>query len=576
MRTRFLSLIGLSAALFVGQAPRAGAQRVHGSIRDSASAAPLAGAVVSLLDSAGGALSRTIADGNGNYSLPLARRGARLRAIRIGYQPRDVSVASTGADVTLSLSLTRIPPVLGPVRVSDKELCPGSSDRGAAFQLWEQARAGLLATVVAREATPAQATTLVFERGFAPNDATVHRQRTSQHEGRTTKAFVAAAAPVAFARRGYVTEDPDGGRTYAAPDEDVLLDESFAATHCFHLQAADDTHRDQVGLAFTPVRGGGRDTLVDVSGVIWIDRAAPALRTLDFRYTGLEPAAERAETGGHMEFRAMSNGVAFIEYWSLRLPLMQQFQLGNTAAQRTAPRVSPHRRDRFDLRVSEIVETGGQVLGAVWDDGTRWAAPSTGIQGTVTQRGTGAPVPHAVVRLQGTTDSTTASVTGAYMLAPLVAGRYILEVSDTALQAWIAPRTSSATVDAPRGRIVTSRVELPTRATVVSEICKTQQRRPAVGTTIVGVVEPTTAGPMRNARVNASWAEHVGFGSATMSVQIQTRDQTSDVDANGRFMLCGVPVEQAIRLRFQQGDRTADTTVVLRDTISASVRWRIP
>jgi hypothetical protein len=520
-------------------------------------------------------MSRTIADGSGNYSLPLARGVARLRAIRIGYQPRDVAVTGAGADVTISLAMSRIPPVLGAVRVSDRELCPGSSDRGAAFQLWEQARAGLLATVVAREAKPAQATTLVFERGFAPNDATVRRQRTSHRSGRTTKAFAAAAAPAAFARRGYVTEDADGGRTYAAPDEDVLLDESFAATHCFHLQRADDAHRDQVGLAFTPVREDGRDTLVDVSGVIWMDRASPALRTLDFRYTGLEPAAERAETGGHMEFRSMPNGVSIIEYWSLRLPLMQQFQLGNAAGQRATQRVSGRRRDRFALRVSEIVEAGGQVIDATWDDGTSYTAPPTGIQGTITQRGTGAPVPHALVRLRGTTDSTTASATGAFVLAPLVAGRYVLEASDTALQEWIAPRTSTATVDAPRGRLVTSRVELMPQSAVVSELCNGRQRAPIAGTTIVGVVAPPTAGPIRNARVHATWTE-LGLGSTTSLVQLLTRDQVSDVDANGRFMLCGVPLDRAIRLRYQQGDRTADTTVKLHDTVTASVRWRVP
>ena len=76
-------------------------------------------------------------------------------------------------------------------------------------------------------------------------------------------------------------------RNFFAPDADVLLDESFATSHCFRLAADDTSHRGQIGLAFTPAPGRGRDTLVDVAGVIWIDRATPALRSLEFLYTGL-------------------------------------------------------------------------------------------------------------------------------------------------------------------------------------------------------------------------------------------------------------------------------------------------
>src|ERR1035438_5019645 len=45
--------------------------------------------------------------------------------------------------------------MLAAVRIQEKSGCPRRSDDAATFGLWEQARAGLLATVVAREAPAA-------------------------------------------------------------------------------------------------------------------------------------------------------------------------------------------------------------------------------------------------------------------------------------------------------------------------------------------------------------------------------------------------------------------------------------
>src|SRR5262249_46313846 len=161
---------------------------------------------------------------------------------------------------TLEIVMERIPPMLNTVHVSDNELCPGSADRGVAFQVWDQARAGLLATVVARELKPAQARTLTYESRLTPSDERVQKQTKRIGTGRTKRPFIASQTPVYFARHGYILDDTSM-RIYNAPDADVLLDESFATTHCFHVQAADPEHSGQIGLAFNPAPG--RDTLAD-------------------------------------------------------------------------------------------------------------------------------------------------------------------------------------------------------------------------------------------------------------------------------------------------------------------------
>src|SRR5205085_5942545 len=191
----------------------------------------------------------------------------------------------------------------------------------------------------------------------------IRSQIVHAQSGRTKRPFVASAAPAAFAQHGYMSED-NTGRVFNAPDADVLLDESFATTHCFHLQASDATHSDQIGLAFTPVPDHYRDTLVDVNGVIWMDNTTPQLRSLDFLYTALEPAATDIRSGGHLEFRTMPNGVAFIERWHLRLAIMTQLPRPMATIRRgvVVDDIRPERRQtRYNMRVVDVAEAGGVV-----------------------------------------------------------------------------------------------------------------------------------------------------------------------------------------------------------------------
>ena len=566
-------LVGVAVGLAVAPLV-AGAQAVRGVVRDSALAQPLAGAIVSLVDSLGNATARTIADGSGAFALTRASGALRVRAIRIGYAPRELPLARGSGDVSVLLAMEPIPPVLAAVRVSETKLCPGSADRGPAFQLWEQARTGLLAMVVARDAKPAAATTMVFERSIGASGDLVRRQVVSAQHGNTTKPFTAAYTPSTFALHGYVDEEPSGARTYNAPDDDVLLDPSFAATHCFHLQAANADHGGQIGLEFTPVPG--RDTLVDVEGVIWMDRSAPALRSLDFRYTGLEPAATRAGTGGYLEFHAVANGVVFIERWFLRLPNME----GRPA---TAPTQLPsvpgsgRRQTRFDVRVTDMVEHGGQVLEAEWNDGVHWQAAATGLAGMVVQKGSRDPLPYAIVTLRGTNDSATADARGHFQLSPLIAGRYTMQVSDTTLGEYAAERSDVAVVEVKRGEITAANLELPSLRPVLAGLCK-DQRQPAHTATLIGRIT-LRRGDAQGGTVQSDWeadypgAQHVG-DALNPGLAIINGRQTTTTDRLGRFVVCGVAMGRPVTLRFTQGPQRADTTFRVGVGTLHSVEWR--
>jgi len=135
--------------------PAALRAQLRGMVRDGSTSAPIGGAVVAVVDVSGGTTARTITNVDGRFSVARDPKAVRVRVIKIGYRPREAPLPAAGA--VLELTMDRIPPMLATVRVTDRQLCPGSEDRGGAFQLWDQARAGLLATVVARELKPAMA-----------------------------------------------------------------------------------------------------------------------------------------------------------------------------------------------------------------------------------------------------------------------------------------------------------------------------------------------------------------------------------------------------------------------------------
>jgi hypothetical protein len=554
------------ALLAVVVAPHgAMAQRVlRGMVLDSAQAAALPGAVITIVDSSGATNARTISDASGRFAITVPYRASTLHLIRIGYRPRDLPIGA--ASSPLELVMSRIPPILDAVRVSDRELCPGSADRGPAFQYWEQARAGLLAEVVARETNPANATTLTYERRERLGDALVRRQVASSRSGQTKRPFLAPDSAPAFARRGYMVE-AGSERIFAAPDADVLLHESFAATHCFHLQTADAAHTGQIGLAFTPVPGRP-DSLVDVAGTIWLDRSNPSLRSFDFRYTNVEPAAARIPSGGHVEFRSLPNGVSFIERWALRLAILGPGPRPPRPAADAGGRSSRISRD--DLVAQEIQETGGQVLQASWLDGTMWRDSTTGIRGLVTQRDD-RPVEHALVTIAGTADTVETDSRGAFVFHSMVPGKYMIEVVDTALATFAAPRTQSRAVEVARGKIVDFRATLPPASDAVRRMCKDDQ--PDRLTTIVAGRVALPKALAERAEIQASWqADFSGYYG--VGVEIKTSTRTITLDDAGRFFICKVAAGRPLKLHMSLGGAVADTTLVPPEGPYRIVDWR--
>ena len=540
---------------------------LRGVVRDGTFSQPIAGAVVSVLDAAGATLARTITDANGHFTVAIPDRATRLHLIRIGYHPADAAVPpAERRDMRLELRMARLPALLSAVKIFDQELCPGSTDRGAAFELWEQARAGLLAAIVAREASPAETQTLVYRRTTRPDDDRVITQASVGHANKTSRPFLSPATAAIFAQRGYMVEDRTG-RTFDAPDADVLLDESFAATHCFHFQRSDGAHRGQFGLAFTPVPSRPRDTLVDVTGTIWIDRDPPEIRTLDFLYTGLEPTTSDVKAGGHIEFRTMANGITFVQRWFLRLPVLSPIAGGGPAY---AAALARRRQDRGRMRVGEVIEKGGVVVDASWQDGVVWREPPTGINGVVTQGRSNIGLPNAIVTLVGTNDSTMTDPQGRFTLMPIIPGHYTLVAIDTVLHEYVRERSHGKDLEIARGQFPDVQLQLKPEADVMADACHGQDA-PKGTSVITGALAMHNGVAPKDVRVSAEWRT-----DDTASAHQDSR--AVDADANGRFIICGMERDRSVHVSLRRksgGASVADTTISVDDRERVPLEWRV-
>jgi hypothetical protein len=530
------------------------AQRMSGVVHDTSSATTLAGAVVTALDSLKQPLSRALSDGAGRYAMPLAPGATQLRVVRLGYQPRTITLPRQRAPLlVLDVYMHRAPTLLSTVVVNDRPLCDG--ERAAALSLWEQARAGLLAAIVARDALPAQTTIMGYQRTIATGNRRVTQQTEHLLRTKTSRPFLSADEPRLLAERGYVEDTPQALR-FKAPDADVLLDDSFAQTHCFSVRTPNADHLGAIGLAFEPARG--RDTLVDVSGTLWIESGVPALRSLEFTWTDRQGILKRGGAGGDLRFHTMANGVSFIEIWTLRLPVVEAAR-SSRAARLTfsAP---------FSLR--ETSETGGIVLDAEWPDGSTFKTSLEPLTGLVTEHGSQLPLAGVMAGLEANGEAYATDSAGRFTIFPALPGRYMVQVIDTTYAGFIPPRSDSREVEIVAGEPVDLHVELAARIASLSARCKNTTPTSSTLMLLGRLVDSTGAETVpAGVRVSVAWPVD------SVSGKLETR--TASVDDAGRFMLCGVPRDRDVTVGVLHKDAEFSSTsvVIPANRPVATMQW---
>lgn len=506
-----------SAALLLSLAARsAAAQAIRGVVLDSASRAPVPGVVVTLLDSSAGVLGRIITNGRGQFNVPSAASIQRLRLQRIGFRKieRPIQVAASGF-TDVEIRMASLPTMLEPVLVSSNSRCPRRDDYTATYALLEQARAGLLATIVARKEKPAAMRVLVFDRTLDKDDR-IASQTVRIDSGLAFLPFAAARPPANLVTVGFARLS-DGDNEFFAPDADVLLSDAFAAAYCFRMVSGGRGRAGQVGLGFDPAFRPRHVTTI--SGALWIDTVKRALVDLEYLYRDLGRLADVAKPGGRVSFVEARPGIVLIDRWALRLPLHHADTTRGLAANDVV-------RNWFDP-----VETGAELALARWDDSVEWRGHLGTLRASVQVRG--APAVDRTFRLEssdyrGITDSA-----GTLLITELLPGPYRVVPTSAALAAVDLDFPSVHGFLAVRDSVLTPVIEAPTLDSYAFDHCNKERYVAADAPKyhlVIGRVTGPDAKPIADAGIRVKW-----YGE---SKYFYGYPKPAATGTDGRFELC--------------------------------------
>jgi hypothetical protein len=553
IRARLLACL-LSAGLAVNLA----AQELHGTVRDSASRQPIAGAVLMLLDTSGAVLGRNITNERGEYRLVLSDRMQRVRVVRIGFRPKELPIPTpSGGSAELDVVMRALPTLLEPVRVSANAHCPRRPDEATTFALLEQARAGLLAIVVAREANPAALVRMTFERAMeGASDRIANQSVRIDSAERVTRSFNAAHTATDFIKRGFMA-DSEKRQIFFAPDADVLLDEGFADGYCFRIVDSDPGRPNQIGLGFSAA--DRRRSRVDIEGTLWVDTIARALRDIEHRYVGLDRRIEALRPGGHIYFREMANGVVMIDRWSLRL-------VGGQLDTINTPGFTQGRR--LTLPIAQVrasfhaAENGGEVARATWPDGSTWHA-SLGTLRVHAVMTDGRPAAGTEVRLMDTQYRGVADSSGNIEIADLVPGPYSLTIRDPRLLPLGFEIATELHFTAQRDSALQRPLVVPTTEDFVLGRCAAKRRyTPGDSVALFGRALLPDGGSVKGLTISLD--AQVGNVRKPLPESFTT-------DTDGVFQFCGRGLQLGMTVLIEatrDGDHVAGATAVLGDNLT--------
>ncbi|HEY4219300.1 MAG TPA: carboxypeptidase-like regulatory domain-containing protein [Gemmatimonadaceae bacterium] len=534
---------------------RAAAQTIHGTVRDSASHDPIAGAVLLLLDESSHTLVRGLTNVQGEYRLPAAPTVRRLKVLRIGFRPRDIALpASAGGDVTFDVAMAALPTLLEPIHVTSGAKCSARDDRLTALSLLDQARAALLGSVVARDDRPAtemlrlRFTKFIDERSGRPTRMRVVADSTTEPR----VSFEAPHSASEFVTSGFVSDD-HGVPTFEGPDAETLLDDGFRDGYCFELRDPDSSRPNQVGLGFTAA--SSHDGRVDIDGTLWVDTLARQIEEIRFDYRGLPGNESVVHAGGSVHFRQLANGTILIDRWFLRLPTAK-------------PETTYHFGGPTITTSIGIQEAGGVIAAARWPDGFRWEAPldtvHVQLSGDARTALAGRRVTLAETPYHGVSDAN-----GTIVFPRMLAGPYMGTLVDSTLVKIGIVFPTSFKFSVGDGEAKNVPVQLPSVAQYVISRCGGEKKPVPVATDLL--VIGRIADPLNEPMSEVAWRvlEPTGDSRPPVSTDIASSlvgrnadaripVATGETKADGVFAYCGgsLAAGQSLRIDARAPNRT--------------------
>ena len=506
------------------------AQSIRGSVVRPSDGAGIPGVVVLLLDARDSIVARALTNERGEYRVSASGAGTyRERTLRIGYRPflSEPFALAIGQEVVRRLSLAALAFSLDTVRVVNVNSCDVRADSATAtFAIWEQVRTALTATVLSSTSRSSKSRVVTYDRTLDADGRRVREQHSSLNGNYSVRPWQAQSVE-GLHTLGYVRDEPDGGRTYLAPDLAVLLSDTFLDDHCFRIARSDDGSR--IGLEFEPSRA--RRSVPDIRGTIWLHRTNAELDRVDFKYANIAREEMDGDAGGTLAFARMSTGEWAIARWSIRMPVLERRETGGFGAPRG-----------WALRLAEIKIAGGELALVVRGRDTLWARTPLVLSGITVDSTSGRPLAGALVSVLGAAAAARSDTDGRFTISALLPGIYSLEVRTPSLDAVGAVLQRELTFTDAAEPV---RVNVPSGREVASSACSA---RPS---TARGIVTGTVS--VRGDTIPPS---HVGMLAEWTDVSADVamggranRSAAARTDARGRFWLCGVPLQKAVTIR---------------------------
>lgn len=320
-------------------------QSVVGTVTDGSTGAPIAGVLVTVLDSAAAPTTRVLTDQKGRFVLRRPAGRYTLVLEHIGFEParRDIALAPHEVS-SLAVSLRIAPVALQSIVAETRARCGRPSGDGAA-RLWYLARTAIASTTAEGGPLRTRRYSQELDLSLRPTTSRHHENIEISSGGGFT-----AARGDSLLKRGFIQERADG-TYYYAPDAELLLSDDFVDGHCFGI-TRDPAAAGSVGLTFSPRRGGPQH---DIRGALWINESSGELERIEFSFTGIAPHVSEPYAGGRVEFVRLADGRWIIPRWYVRMPRYVQRPLRLNAGTGST-------RVGFSTIVSSVLETGGEVL----------------------------------------------------------------------------------------------------------------------------------------------------------------------------------------------------------------------
>jgi hypothetical protein len=510
-------LFPVPALFLVGLPAIAGAQAIELRLREETTKEPVPGAIVRLLGEKG-PLAQALTNEQGRVVLRAPGAGIyHIKADRIGYRglligPIELASADTyRRDIDMPASRLELPTL----EVRGKSACEAGGQGGSlAVALWEEVGKALTANVITQRQRPVPLHVREFQRDL---DRDGNPLREWVHASRLTQGQPFGSSPAAvLASKGFVEESSDT-IIYHAPDAPLILSDEFVATHCFRSIPGTG---QLVGLAFEPTPGR---KVSDVQGTLWVDRSTSELKFLEYGYTGLSGARDKAKLGGRVEFRRLPGGEWIIGYWHIRMARLEPDTLKSVRGIRTEFYVVE--------RLAGFVEQGGRA--EIAEDGVIPIARAI-LVGRVHDSTTGKGLAGVFVQVRGYRDS----------ILTDHEGRFELVVAAVGPQTAVASHPKLGLLRTLPLRPVllslgdTTRIEftVPSIPTFVRALCgSTQKGRSGV----VGLARAPVGVPPDDLQVRVAW-QTAGGG---------TRQDRASPGKNGAFALCDLPPDRPLELQ---------------------------